>query len=257
MVSGSDLKVFDRANYLEIDEARKNFLSKFLPELIEAYGLKTAIDVGCGLGFFTNYLSGLGLGVIGTDGRPENVAEGRRRYPKIRFDTCNIEDPLINRFGCYDITLCLGLLYHLENPFLAIRALAAITHDVLIIETRVAPGKSPIAALVDENIGADQAMNYSALIPSESCFLKMLYEAGFPYTYRTTCLPEHKEFHGSLLRKKMRTFLIASKIELRLSMLRSSYVNPQLNHSLWWRCGLGPVIQFIRGIARRHDSRGS
>ena len=46
--------VFDR--YGSISKARKQFIEHLLPELIHEYGLKTALDAGCGVGFFSHCL---------------------------------------------------------------------------------------------------------------------------------------------------------------------------------------------------------
>lgn len=41
--------------------------------------------------------------------------------------------------GEYDITLCFGLLYHLEDPVLAMRKLAAVTRRVMVVDTNTLP----------------------------------------------------------------------------------------------------------------------
>ena len=149
------VKVFDRPHAIALAEAKKDFLNRFLPELKKQIDLKTGLDAGCGFGYFSKYLKDIGLEVTAFDGRPENIAEARKRYPEVNFILHNVEDPTIQKLGYYDVILCLGLLYHLENPFLAIRNLAAITKKVLIIETMIAPFKQPIAILQEEDFGED------------------------------------------------------------------------------------------------------
>jgi hypothetical protein len=46
----------------------------------------------------------------------------------------------------------------LENPFRAVRNLSALTGKVLIIETRVAPYRSDVALLYQENHQQDQGL---------------------------------------------------------------------------------------------------
>jgi hypothetical protein len=54
----------------------------------------------------------------------------------VTYEECNIED-LSSEIGPYDLCLCLGLLYHLENPVLSLRKISSITGEVCIIETQV------------------------------------------------------------------------------------------------------------------------
>src|SRR5262245_54606566 len=115
--------VFDMPHATRFTEARIGFLNKWLPGLTKSESLGTALDVGCGVGYFSRSLSDLGFEVVALDGRPENIAEAQRRYPKVKFAILNLEDPAVQELGSFDLVLCFGLLYHLENPFLAIRNL--------------------------------------------------------------------------------------------------------------------------------------
>lgn len=170
-----------------------------LEEVRGPMGLDKAVDVGCGLGHFSGFLNGLGLDVVGVDGRDENVREASRRFPKIPFNTVNVENPEIRELGRFDLVLCFGLLYHLENPLLAIRNLHEMTSKLLIVESVVFPGTTPIMALVDESQTEDQGINHFAFYPTGACLTKMIYRAGFPLVYEIACkprLPEYVEAKG-------------------------------------------------------------
>ena len=205
---------FETQDALEINEARGTFLKSFLPDLIRKARINTALDAGCGgSGFFSRLLKDLGLEVTGFDVRVENVAEAGRLSPNIDFKICDVEDPSVISLGRFDLVLCFGLLYHLENPFRAIRNLHAITEKYLLIEAQTAPYQSLYSVLYEEPRASNQSLNYVVLMPTESSFVKMLYKAGFATVYRSYHVPEHPEYRGSLTRKKVRTILIASKIE--------------------------------------------
>jgi SAM-dependent methyltransferase len=215
------LNVFDEAEASRFNESRRAFLDGLLPDLIRKKQLSTALDVGCGYGYFSKWLSGLGLRVTGIDGRRENVAEASRRYPNISFQTFDIEHPSITGLGSVDLVLCMGLLYHLENPFRAIRNLCALSRLYLVIETQTAPHRSPVTLLCEEGVAINQSLAYTACVPSRSCLVKMLYRAGFPNVYGAIRPPDHSDFHGSLFRRKLRIVMLASKEEVDHSNFRA------------------------------------
>lgn len=206
--------VFDREHTRGFTEARLAFLASFLPGWIERYGLRTAVDVGCGLGDFSGYLKGLGLQVTALDGREENVAEARRRHAGVDFRVMDAEDPAISTLGHFDLVLCFGLLYHLENPFRAIRNLRVLAGKALLLETIVAPGSEPVARLVEECEGEDQGLRHIAMISTESAVVRMLEAAGFGVVGRFATLPDHDEFRGTAFEAARRTLLAASDLDL-------------------------------------------
>jgi len=202
---------FDSETTQVYTRVRQAFISEFLDAVRPQLFLQSAIDVGCGIGYFSKFLRDLGLAVTAIDGRDENTKEGQRRYPEIIFHTRNVEDPALPDLGVFDLVLCVGLLYHLENPFHAIRNLHALTRKVLFIESMCAPGTQASLELLDEYLVENQGINYVALYPTEPCLVKMLYRAGFPFVYGFTVLPDEKAFHASRLRRRERTMLVASK----------------------------------------------
>src|SRR5262249_46223700 len=143
-------RVFDETHYDSLNRTRSAIVGELLAESEKPLGIRTAIDVGCGLGYFSSFLHSRGYEVTGVEGRKENAEEAGRRVPGVRFQVMNAEDPGLARMGVYDLTLCFGLLYHLENPFLVMRHLRQISGKLLLVEAVVFPGSEPIMALVDE-----------------------------------------------------------------------------------------------------------
>ena len=241
----SQSPVFDR--YGSISERRKEFLEWLLPELKGDQALKSALDVGCGVGYFSHFLRGRGLSVTGLDARADNIAEAKKRYPEIPFHVRNVEDPGVPELGTWDMVLCFGLLYHLENPFRAIRNLHALTKQFAVIESMVMPHQSPVAALIDEVSGEDQGLAYVAFVPSESCLVKMLYRAGFAAVYKPVRMPEHEDFRASLACRRRRTVLVASKSEIASPALVPLVEQHLVD--LWkkkWANAASRVVRFIR-----------
>jgi SAM-dependent methyltransferase len=172
--------------------------------------LKTAVDVGCGLGYFSGVLKSFGFDVTAVDGHQQNVDEEQLRNPDIRFLRFDAEDPEMRSLGKFDLVFCFGLLYHLENPLLAIRHLQAMTGTLLLAEGVIFPGDSPTMGLVDEVSSDDQGLNHIAFYPTEACLQKMFYCAGLRFVYRFTTLPDHPDYHRKMSTPKIRTMLAAS-----------------------------------------------
>jgi len=239
--------VFDMPHATRFTEARKAWLDGLLRPLVTAGGYQTAVDVGCGVGYFSSYLQELGLRVTATDGRAENVAEAQRRLVGVPCAVHDVEDRSIRQLGVFDVVLCVGLLYHLENPFAAIRNLRALTGRLLIVESVVVPGTSPAAVLLDEPGGRDQALQDSVLVVSEPALIKMLYRAGLPFVYSVDRLPDHGDFRDSFLLERRRTIVVASTAPVDSPLLR--HAQEPHSRSPWekpWARRAWRAARFIR-----------
>jgi FkbM family methyltransferase len=211
------LTEFDSRRYLRLINARGETIRAVVAELKRALGLATALDAGCGVGFFAQILRECGLGVTAFDGRMENVLEARKRFPEVPFEQGDIESPGILALGEFDLTLCFGLLYHLENPMLAIRHLRALTGKGLLLESMCIPGSSAGMVWREEPAAADQSLTDIALNPSEACLVKMLYRAGFAEVYRVAELPDHDDFRETPLHARRRTVLFAAAVPAQVA----------------------------------------
>jgi FkbM family methyltransferase len=212
--------VFDQQHYLELIQARSETIRLLLPQLKEALNLSSALDVGCGLGFFSQLLRECGLGVRGFDGRPENIDEAQRRYPEISFEVGDVQSASIPKIGVFDFVLCFGLLYHLENSMSAVRNLRALTRHVLMLESMCLPQSEPWMLLRNEPSDGDQSLTDVAFYPSEGCIVKMLYRGGFSAVYRLKILPDHDEFRETSRFVRRRTVLLACDAPIDLPGLK-------------------------------------
>ena len=197
-----------------LEKAKIALLREPIAEWKTKLGLKTAWDVGCGVGYFSALLNELGFQTRALDGRAENTEEAIRRIPDLDARVADVEDPTLPGLGGADLVFCLGLLYHLENPFRAIRNLAQITDKLMIIESMCTWDDLPVLYLMEEGPTEDQGLRHIAFYPSEACLVKMLYSSGFSYVYRFTRLPDNVDFRSSLDQTKRRTMLVASRVEI-------------------------------------------
>ena len=210
------LPPFDQHHYQRLIRAREEAIRNVLRRLRPALGLKTALDCGAGVGFFSRTLADCGLNVLGFDGRAENVAEARKRFPDIAFEQADLEDRSIVALGKFDLVLCFGLLYHLENPLLAVRHLRSLTEKCLLLESMCVPDDKPSMLLREEPSESDQSLTEVACYPSEDSLIKMLYHAGFSFVYRLAPLPRHDDFRETFEHRRKRTVLLASSIPIDL-----------------------------------------
>jgi FkbM family methyltransferase len=214
------LTPFDQKEYRQLIEARGESIKHAVARLKPALQLSNAIDTGCGVGYFSRTLSGCGLNVCGFDGRMENVVEARRRFPDIPFEQGDIEDRAILGLGRFDLVLCFGLLYHLENPMLAMRHLRGLTEKCLLLESMCLPEEKSAMLLRAEPKQEDQSLTDLALYPTEGSLVKMLYRAGFGKVYRVIPLPDHEDFRETTEHVRRRTVLLASILPIESAGFR-------------------------------------
>jgi FkbM family methyltransferase len=249
--------VFDKAHYRALNEARGEALRQFLLSLGKELPLRSAVDVGCGLGYFSALLQGFQLNVLGLDGREENLKEAKTRVPGAEFRLADAEDRCLRSFGQFDLALCFGLLYHLENPFAAIRNLFALTGKIAVVEGMCLPGNEPILEVRDEGLTEDQGLRHIALYPTENALVKLLYRSGFPFVYRFLTPPDHPDFRSSPGRKQVRTMLVASTVPIKADRVVLA-AEPATNPDPWAvntrtqaiREGFGRARRFFKKPAR-------
>jgi tRNA (mo5U34)-methyltransferase len=105
---------------------------------------KTLLDVGCNAGFYAFEAKRRGARrVLGVDGQRQHVRQGlfvrKVLGLDVEFRRLNVYELDTRSIGQFDITLALGLLYHLKHPILALEKLYQVTKELLIIETAIMP----------------------------------------------------------------------------------------------------------------------
>jgi FkbM family methyltransferase len=226
------LTPFDQREYRKLIAARAETIRRVAGKLKGTMQLETALDAGCGVGFFSQTLEECGLNVCGFDGREENIVEARKRFPHLPFETADIEERSILELGRFDFVLCCGLVYHLENPLLAMRNLRALTAKCLLLESMCIPAEKASMLLREEPRTADQSLTEMACYPSEGSLVKMLYRAGFAVVYRVTPLPEHDDFCDTPEHARKRTVLLASCAPIDVTGFRL-YPEPREEQDPW------------------------
>jgi tRNA (mo5U34)-methyltransferase len=165
----------------------------------------SCVDVGCHEGFYSMAMAKNGIKrITGVDVRESNLRKARfvagaLGYSQISFRQANCEQLRAEDVGRHELTLFLGLLYHLENPMLCLRNISSITKELCVIETQVIdevegttewgarewtrPYQGALA-LIDEsgefyNDNQETGSTPIATCPSPKALLFMLRHAGF------------------------------------------------------------------------------
>jgi SAM-dependent methyltransferase len=155
---------------------------------------KTVLDVGCGVGHLARFFVERGCEVLCIDARPGNVERLRELQPGLPARAFDIEQQSLQALGPHDVVFCYGLLYHLENPFRAIRELASVCRELLILETQVADHLLPLVCMEEETATVSQALQGVGCRPTPSFVALALREAGMTHVYAAATPPDHSEF---------------------------------------------------------------
>ena len=103
------------------------------------------LDIGSHEGFYSFEMAKLGVGhVTGLEYRDINLRKARFVAERVGLSHVdlrqgNVEDLSPRQWSPYELTLFLGVLYHLENPVLCLRNVSRVTKEVCVIETQVVP----------------------------------------------------------------------------------------------------------------------
>ena len=80
----------------------------------------------------------LGIDIVDHYLAQANFIRSALELDNVRFAKISVENLLANDIGTFDISFCFDVLYHFENPVLALRRIAEVTRQGVVIETRLA-----------------------------------------------------------------------------------------------------------------------
>jgi tRNA (mo5U34)-methyltransferase len=202
---GGVTETYDGGALNGIHFTRRQMLDQALERVFGAdFGQLSAVDLACHQGWFACHLAAHGFGrVLALDARAEHVADaslmrdllGHRQLEVAQRDVHQTTPD--NSGGLFDLTLCFGLIYHLENPVGALRVARALTRRACLIETQVVPGMSGMVdygsyrfvrplkgsfGIIDETDdthGPEASTTGICLVPSTEALLWILRKVGF------------------------------------------------------------------------------
>jgi 2-polyprenyl-3-methyl-5-hydroxy-6-metoxy-1,4-benzoquinol methylase len=136
-------------NVLIGDESRTKVIKKnlytFMGKNNSLLGLKL-IDLGCFEGGISFEMAREDMDVVGVEGRISNFKKCKLlqdyfAFPNLKFLNLDVRKISKKNHGIFDVVLCLGLLYHLDNPVSFLNILSDITDKtgLLFLDTHFAP----------------------------------------------------------------------------------------------------------------------
>lgn len=163
------------------------------------------VDIGCHEGFYSLAMSRRGVRrVTAIDARPENLRRARfvadaMGVSNIQYSLGRVETLSPDLGRTFELTLFLGVLYHVEDPMRCLRQVAAVTSELCVIETQVLDEVEGFAewgsrewtrpyqgilAVIDESGEFDAGNRETGVSPMATCpspkaLLYMLKQAGF------------------------------------------------------------------------------
>jgi tRNA (mo5U34)-methyltransferase len=170
-------------------------IKKCLPDDLTG---KSVVDVGCNAGFYAIEAKRRGANrVLGVDGQRQHIRQAvfvrQLLGLDIEYRRLNVYELTRRAIGEFDITLALGLIYHLKHLVLALENLYAVTRELLIVETAIMPpGRTPesfnhhlgrlvpLAYLDNPPEAKEQVFNW--FLPSIEALTALLRNAGFRET---------------------------------------------------------------------------
>lgn len=102
------------------------------------------LDLACLEGLYAIEFARHHATCLGIEGREANIEKARFTKQVLRLDNLDfVQDDVRNlsadKYGCFDVVLCLGLLYHLDAPdvFPFIERLSEVCRRICIVDTRI------------------------------------------------------------------------------------------------------------------------
>src|SRR5712691_8969924 len=143
-------------------------------DLLALAGAAPVVDIGCGDGNLSFFFESLGCRVLAIDNWNPNYnrtlgfkALHTALGSSVEFQGFDLDTGLDLRGRTFGLALCLGVLYHLKNPFALLETLAHHTRHCLL-STRIAQvtlrgtpiAEEPIAYLLNPLEANNDASNY-------------------------------------------------------------------------------------------------
>jgi tRNA (mo5U34)-methyltransferase len=185
----------------DVHRTRAAMICPLLDDLIRDWPSVRCLDIACNEGFFSFELARRSAReVVGFDARPvviekAQLVQSKLHHPNVSFSVFDLEQLTAEWNGRFDVVLCLGIVYHLENPIGCLRRVRNVTEKVCVIDTQLNRFSGEIEtpegratsvqrrrsamSLVDEPAGELSGVQPVSLVPNHRALLRILDAVGF------------------------------------------------------------------------------
>ena len=185
----------------DVHKTRAAMIFPLLDQLVSDWSGVRCLDIACNEGFFSFEVAKRGAReVVGFDARPVVIEKAEyvrtaQAHNNVAFSVFDLEQLGPEWKGRFDVVLCLGIVYHLENPIGCLRRVRSVTEKVCVIDTQLnrfageietpegraaSVQRRPWAlSVVDEPVGELSGIQPVSLVPNHRAMLRILEAVGF------------------------------------------------------------------------------
>ena len=167
-------------------------LFNLLPDSPEQRSKLRVADLGCLEGGYAVEFAKLGFDTLGIEAREDNLVKCNYVKSDLRLSNLNfVKDDVRNlaNYGNFDIVLCYGLLYHLNDPADFLKKISECTNKLLLLNTHFAPESD-----IRYTLGS---LNTYVIAPIQ----KRLKLRSGTQNYRLSSLTNHEGYRGRWYRE--------------------------------------------------------
>jgi SAM-dependent methyltransferase len=170
---------------------KKHFFDRLVSRYSGSLHGKTVLDLGCCQGFWSFHASRAGaLRCEGIDSSETFVNQARAVGTVLGIENCSFRcrqlesDPWWDEQVPSEITLILGLFYHLLDPIFVLRKATSLTLETLVVDTRTLPDRGVFLGLVprdptEPTTRLSNVVSSLRLVPTKKALLSLISDAGF------------------------------------------------------------------------------
>jgi hypothetical protein len=184
-IDGDQILLGESALWRSIEKSLNLF--NLLPQSKEERQKLKVVDLGCLEGGYSVEFAKLGFNTLGIEAREENILKCNYVKSELNLQNLNfIKDDVrnLNQYGEFDIVVCYGLLYHLNDPIDFLKKISLATKKILFLHTHFAPEK---------DIRYDLGYLNSYIIAPLQKRIKLL---NFSKNYKLSRLVQHEGYKG-------------------------------------------------------------
>jgi tRNA (mo5U34)-methyltransferase len=170
---------------------KKHFFDRLVSRYAGSLEGKTVLDLGCCQGFWSFHASRAGADrCVGIDSSEAFVSEAQAIALLLGMDNCEFRCRLLETAPWWEeqsrseITLMLGVFYHLVDPIFVLRKAASLTSETLVVDTAILPGEGALLGLLPRNpeeptTCGSNLVSRLRVFPTKEALVSLIADAGF------------------------------------------------------------------------------